>query len=343
MNNSTLQGINIEQLKTYVESTNRAFGGTGWQVPLLSFGGAGISGEGGGYGFGRVTSEQAQELVELAVDIGIKLFDTAPIYGFGLSEQRLGKFLKNKREKVYIATKSGVTWSSSKRVNMTNDPKIAEAMLLQSLRDLATDYIDLYFVHWPDPNVDIRKPLEVLAKYQMKGVIKKIGLCNTNTQDLNLAKEVVRVDVIQSEYNIFQRNAEKEIFPHCEKNSVAFMSWGSLDKGVLEGNYNLKRVYDDCDARRNAPWFNKSDLEKKVLLVEQLKKILPKGINIFDFVNSFYQSQAALSTILVGAKGVEQLDKFIRSCMVGTRPWQEYLNKNEFLERATHWNDQKEN
>jgi myo-inositol catabolism protein IolS len=327
-----------DQIRDFLQANTREFGQTGWMIPVASFGGAALSGEGGGYGFGDVSKSEAQELVSHAIDIGIKLFDTAPIYGFGLSEQRLGEFLKGKRDQVYIATKSGVTWSSSKRVNMTNDPQVAEEMLLQSLKDLRTDYIDLYLIHWPDAKVDIRSPLEILAKYQSKGVIRKIGLCNTNLEDLNKAKEITRIDVIQSEYNIFNRSAEAEIFPYCEKNQCAFMAWGPLDKGALTGNYDLKRTYDDSDARKSAPWFKKSDLEKKVHQVEKLKFLLPENVSMIEMINSFYLSQRCLSTILVGSKSSAKLDEFIASMMKGAQLWQNIKNKTEFLALAGNWN-----
>lgn len=328
----------LDQLRNTILQSTKNFGQTGWKIPVLSFGGASLSGEGGGYGFGLVSKVEAEELVNFAIDLGIKLFDTAPIYGFGLSEQRLGEFLKGKRDQVYIATKSGVTWSSSKRVNMTNDPVIAEEMLITSLRDLRTDYIDLYLIHWPDKNVDIRKPLEVLAKYQSKGVIRKIGLCNTNMDDLTKANEITTIDVIQAEYNLFNRSAEDEIFPYCSKHQCAFMSWGPLDKGALTGNYDLKRTYDDYDARKSAPWFKKSDLEKKVLVVEEMKKLLPSKIPIMHMVNSFYQSQCILSTILVGAKSPKQFNEFIESMYMGSKLWEQFDSKEQFLALANNWN-----
>lgn len=326
-------------LRTFVLSSYHAFGQTGWNIPRISFGGAAISGEGGGYGFGFVSKKEAQDLVNFALDIGINFFDTAPIYGFGLSEQRLGEFLQGKRDKVYIATKSGVTWSSSKRVNMTNDPQIAEKMLLQSLKDLRTDYIDLYFIHWPDSQVDIRKPLELLFKYQQKGVIKKIGLCNTHLEDLNKAKEITRIDVIQSEFNLFNRTAQKDILPYCKEHHCAFMSWGPLDKGALTGFYNLQRTYDDCDARKSAPWFKKSDLEKKVLKVEELKRFLPPHVTILEMITSYYQSIPELSTILVGSKSPMQLQQFLSSMLKGSELWKNFQHQEDFLISASQWNN----
>lgn len=326
-----------DQLRDYITQNRKEFGQTGWKIPPVSFGGAALSGEGGGYGFGHISKAESHELVSYALDLGINLFDTAPIYGFGLSEKRLGEFLKGKRDQVYIVTKSGVTWSSSKRVNMTNDPKVTDEMFLQSMKDLGTDYIDLYMIHWPDKNIDIRKPLEILVKYQMKGVIRKIGLCNSNLEDLTKAKELTRIDVLQSEYNLFNRNSELELFPYCQKNQCAFMSWGPLDKGALTGNYDLNRTYDNVDARKSAPWFKKSDLEKKVNLVNKMKKLLPPDKTMMQMINGFYLSEKNLSTILVGAKTPQKLHEYISSMMTGKEAWHNFKDKDHFLTMAKNW------
>ena len=126
------------------------------KMEKIGFGAASLSGAGGGYGFGR--SEAAQDLIDYAFELGIKYYDTAPIYGFGQSELELGKAIKHIREKVKIISKSGVSWHDTKRVNMTNDPEITLKMFEESLRRLDTDFIDIYMIHWPDKKIDIRYP-----------------------------------------------------------------------------------------------------------------------------------------------------------------------------------------
>ena len=172
----------------------------GKSVSAIGFGGAAISGEGGGYGFGDMSETEAKNLLSEAWDMGINLYDTAPIYGFGLSEERLGKYLP---KEAIIVSKGGVDWHSSRRVNMTNDPKVIERMFLESLKRLKREFIDVYMIHWPDAKVDIRKTMEVLSKAKHEGKIKHIGLCNTFVGDLEKAFEVDRVEVVQSEFNLF--------------------------------------------------------------------------------------------------------------------------------------------
>ena len=181
--------------------------------------------------------------------MGVRLFDSAPIYGFGLSERRMGEAFKKMREEVFLCSKSGVTWSSSKRVDMTNDPQVTQRMLEQTLRDFQSDYVDLYMIHWPDPRVDIRRPMEVLAKAKEQTKIRHIGLCNTTPEDLLKAQEIEEIEVVQSQFNLFEDSLKKDFLPELKKQGISFMSWGTLDKGILTGRVHEKRQYDRCDAR----------------------------------------------------------------------------------------------
>ena len=274
----------------------------------MAFGGAAISGEGGGYGFGNISESDAIELLHMSYELGLRIFDTAPIYGFGLSEIRMGKAFKEMREKVFIVSKSGVTWGDNKRVDMSNEPAVTTAMLEQSLRDLNTDYIDLYMIHWPDAKVDIRRPLEVLSKAKQQGKIKHIGLCNTSISDLEKAVEIDRIEVVQSEFNFFQNEIQHSLFPYLKKNNISFMSWGTLDKGILTGRVDEKRKFDESDCRSWAPWWKNADNKSKF---DAMKKIWPlldehhhTGLELALGYNLDFPE---LSVALCGAKTPDQL------------------------------------
>ena len=277
------------------------------KIPI-AFGGAAISGEGGGYGFGNITEAESIELLHLAFEKGLRIFDTAPIYGFGLSEIRMGKAFKALREKVFLVSKSGVTWHDNKRVDMTNDPATTQKMLEQSLRDLKSDYIDLYMIHWPDEKVDIRRPLEVLSKAKLQGKIKHIGLCNTNLSDLDKAVEIDRIEVVQSEFNFFENKISESLFPRLKKDNISFMSWGTLDKGILTGRVDEKRKFEESDCRSWAPWWKNADNKSKF---DALTKIWPmldhhqhSGLELALAHNLSFQE---VSVALCGAKNKEQL------------------------------------
>jgi len=278
------------------------------KIPV-AFGGASISGEGAGYGFGDITEDDAISLLNYAYDRGLRIFDTAPIYGFGTSEKRIGKAFKQNREDVFLVSKSGVTWHENLRVDMTNDPQTTQRMLEQSLRDLQTDYIDLFMIHWPDERVDIRRPLEVLAKAKLDGKIKHIGLCNTHLDDYKKACEIEKIEVLQSQLNFFEREVKDEILPLVTRDELSFMSWGTLDKGILTGRVNRDRKFDKSDCRNWAPWWKAMDKESRYKVMDRIIPHLKEhGHTALEMALSFNLAQEGCSTLLCGSRTHEQLD-----------------------------------
>jgi aryl-alcohol dehydrogenase-like predicted oxidoreductase len=266
-------------------------------VPYITFGGASISGEGGGYGFGSMSEKEASRVLKKAWESGFTLYDTAPIYGFGLSEERMGKYLPKEAK---IISKSGVDWHDTKRVNMTNDPAVTEKMLNQSLKRLNREMIDIFMIHWPDAAVDIRLPLEVLVRAQQEGKIKHIGLCNTNLEDLTKASEICEINIIQSELNLF--NQEPFLKLNNTWKDKLSMSWGTFDKGILSGRVTRDRKYSKEDCRSWAPWWNKKEVLEKIDRTKELQKILADyHISLADFC-LHYNFHYGISTCLIGLK-----------------------------------------
>lgn len=289
-----------------------------WSELPYAFGGAAVSGEGGGYGFGKVSDPQG--LLGAAYDLGVTLFDTAPIYGFGQSEVEFSKFIKDKREKVRVISKSGVYWQSSKRVDMTNDPKITQKMLEESLKRLNTEYIDLYMIHWPDANVDIRYPLEVLAKAKEQGKILEVGLCNTHLEDLKVAEEVVPVRVVQSQHNIYDQPPQ-EVVDYIKEKALSFMAWGPFDKGILTGRVTKKREqakdYDQEDCRKSAPWWNQKDVIAKCDKLGYYRQFADeKELELPELAMSYALSPDWSHIALLGAKTVNDLEKVIKGKLI---------------------------
>ncbi len=273
----------------------------------IAFGGASISGPGGGYGFGNISDEDSFSLLQESFDLGIRVFDTAPIYGFGLSEERLGRWAKRHREEVFLVSKCGVDWHDNKRVNMSNDPKIAEKMLRESLARLDTDYIDLYMVHWPDTKFDICQVWEVLVKAKERGQLKHLGLCNTNRDDLEKVRRIMPAEVVQSELNYFQRQT-LELLPSLREQDIGFMGWGTFDKGVLTGRVNGTRKFDSYDLRSQASWWKKEDRGEKYREVELMKAELTKsGRTLTEFALGFSLFHVGVDAAICGFRSSAQL------------------------------------
>lgn len=292
----------------------RPFGSLDFYVTEISFGGGSISGEGGGYGFGHIGEDHAISLLHAAFEKGINLFDTAPAYGFGLSEKRIGKSFAKKRDGVFLVTKGGITWDDNKRIRIDNSPKVIKKMLDQSLKDLRTDYVDLYMIHWPDKNVDIRKPMEYLSKAKDEGKIRSIGLCNSFPEDILKAFEIDQVSILQSEFNLFNSKAKDELFAIMNEKNIGFMSWGTLDKGILTGRVTPERRFDNVDARSYAPWWKNEDKTPKFKAMEKIHPLLREtnhsGLELaLGYVLQFNE----LSTALCGVRSLEQLESAVNA------------------------------
>jgi aryl-alcohol dehydrogenase-like predicted oxidoreductase len=300
----------------------------GKPLSRVVFGGAAVSGEGGGYGFGNMDEESSEKILNLAWESGINFFDTAPIYGFGLSEERFGRYLP---KEAVIVSKAGVDWHPNRRVNMSNDPKIVEKMLRESLKRLKREFIDVYMIHWPDKNVDIRRPLEILRKYQEKSVIGELGLCNTNLDDLKLSKDVAPIRFVQSELNFLNTNAFDQL--QDEWKNYFSMGWGTFDKGILSGSVTQERKFDASDARSWAPWWNKKDVAQKIEKVQKLKTILVDyKVSLSQFCLNYSLNHYGLSSCLIGIKTLDHL-KDVQSHL--QRPLEEQTMK----EVINRWNN----
>ncbi|MCB0421165.1 MAG: aldo/keto reductase [Bdellovibrionales bacterium] len=276
----------------------------------IGFGGAALSGEGRGYGFGEISEQESMELLHEAAQLGFKLVDLAPIYGFGLAEQKVGRALRQGlRDKIRVVSKAGVTWDRNKRVDIDYSPQKIQKMLEQSLRDLQVDSIDIYLIHWPDPRHDIRAAYEVLVRAKEEGKVQKIGLSNTYKDDIEKAQEIGPIEVIQGVWNLFDQSAQDHLFPHVRELKTDFMGWGTFDKGVATGRVTPDRQFKDpADARSWAPWWKGEDRTWKFQAMEEIQKIAgEEGVSLVSMALNTALSAPEVTYALVGARNLSQL------------------------------------
>jgi aryl-alcohol dehydrogenase-like predicted oxidoreductase len=189
-------------------------------------------------------------------------------------------------------------------------------MLEQSLVNLQSEYIDLFMIHWPDEKVDIRLPLEVLSKAKHQGKIKHIGLCNTNNSELVKAFEIDQIEVVQSQFNFFENSPKDDLFPTLNKHKIDFMSWGTLDKGVLSGRVNATRSYDKNDCRSWAPWWKGQDRSAKFNAINKITPILKeRGFSLVSLALAYNLSFKEVSTAICGARNIEQLESLLSALL----------------------------
>src|SRR5579872_428990 len=196
---------------------------TGLQVSRVALGTWAI----GGWMWGGTDERESVATIRAALDQGINLIDTAPAYGFGTSEEIVGRALLGRRSQSVIATKVGLEWQDGKvRRNATRERIVAEVH--DSLRRLRTDYIDIYQVHWPDPLVPIEETAEAMRTLHEQGKIRAIGVSNFSVAEMERFRQVAPLHVLQPPYNLFERAIEADVLPYSRANNIVTLGYGAL-------------------------------------------------------------------------------------------------------------------
>jgi len=259
----------------------------------------------GGHGVGEVDENEMINTVHCAIEQGIDLFDTAPIYGLGHSEELLGIALKGKRQSVNIATKVGLNWNTENgfKKYIDNSPESIRQSIEDSLKRLNTDYIDICFIHYPDVLNPIEDTLNELLKCKEEGKILNIGYCNLTVAELEKAKKITDI-IVQVPYNLLERNIEKELLPYCKSNNVEIMVHTPLARGFLSGKYNSHTIFKDNDRRKNDSYLSNCKLDKVIALL----KIIAYQYNMKPTqVALQWLARKSVNKIIFGVKNSEQL------------------------------------
>ena len=208
-----------------------------------------------------------------AVDRGITLIDTAPVYGFGRSEEIVGKALAEggRRKRVVIATKVGLDWKDGQPFRNASKARIHKE-IEDSLRRLRTDVIDLYQVHWPDPKVPIEETAAAMAELQRAGKIRAIGVSNFSPAQMEAFRKVAPLHTAQPPYNLFERAIERDVLPYCRDKNIVTLAYGALCRGLLAGRMNGQTQFAGDDLRRHDPKFQAPRFAQYLEAVERLDR-----------------------------------------------------------------------
>jgi len=229
----------------------------------------------GGWMWGGTDQRESVATIHAALDQGINLIDTAPVYGFGVSEEIVGAALEGIRSRAVIATKTGVEWRDGRVYRNATRARIMQEVD-DSLRRLRTDYIDIYQVHWPDPLVPVEETAEAMRSLHEQGKIRAIGVSNFSVAQMARFRQVAPLHVLQPPYNLFERAIEADILPYCLANEVATLGYGALCRGLLSGRIRPDTTFDGDDLRRVDPKFQPPRLAQYLEAVRQLDELAKK-------------------------------------------------------------------
>lgn len=260
-------------------------------------------------GWGQVDDAQSVRSIELALDLGASLFDTADAYGTGHSEEVLGSALKGRRDEAFIATKFGFTYDAAKKALLSTDLSSAyiDWASAQSLKRLGTDYIDHYITHWQDPTTPVTETMDALERLKAQGKIRSIGASNVSTGDVNAYLAAGSLDAVQQQYSMVNRDIENDLLPLCIDKGVSVLSYSSLALGLLSGKIGPERVFGGDDQRKDNPLFSQSNRQKVAGLMRDIRDIAHgHDATEAQIVIAWTLQQPGISFSLCGARTAQQ-------------------------------------
>jgi aryl-alcohol dehydrogenase-like predicted oxidoreductase len=264
----------------------------------------------GGWMWGGTDEAQSIATIRSAVERGVTLIDTAPAYGFGRSEEIVGKALAEGRlrDKVQIATKVGLAWQDG-AVFRDSRPARIRKEIEDSLRRLRTDVIDLYQVHWPDLETPFVQTARTLVDLRREGKIRAIGVSNYAPAQMEAFRAVAQLDAVQPPYNLFEREIEADVLPYAERTGLTVVSYGALCRGLLSGRMTTETRFEGDDLRKVDPKFQGERFHQYLTAVDELKTLARErfGKSVLALALRWVLDQGP-TVALWGARRPDQLD-----------------------------------
>jgi aryl-alcohol dehydrogenase-like predicted oxidoreductase len=265
----------------------------------------------GGWMWGGTDEQESIRTIHSAIDRGITLIDTAPVYGFGKSEEIVGKALASGglRQRVSIATKVGLDWTNGEPFRNATRKRIF-AEIEASLKRLGTDVIDIYQVHWPDPMTPLSETADAIGSLFKQGQIRAIGVSNFSLEQMNEFGLVAPIHSAQPPYNLFEREIEHDVLPYCARNGIAVLAYGAICRGLLSGRMNPDTKFEGDDLRRTDPKFLQPRFGQYLEAVRLLDRFAREnyGKRVIHLALRWVLDQPGVTSALWGARHPGQLD-----------------------------------
>ena len=250
-------------------------GRTGLEITRLGFGAWAVGGGDWEHGWGPQDDEESIAAINHALERGINWIDTAAAYGFGHSEQVVGRALEGLRERPYVFTKCSLLEGPGRRVvhSLSRDSILREVG--DSLARLGAEAIDLYQIHWPIPDADIEEGWGALADLKAQGLVRHIGVSNFDSEQLRRIEQIAPVETLQPQYSLIERGVERQILPYAREQGMGVIAYSPMGSGMLTGAMTRERAggLPESDWRKHDPRFNEPKLSQNLELVERLEAV----------------------------------------------------------------------
>ncbi len=295
----------------------RKLGNSDLNLSVIGLGTWAIGGNGWDYGWGPQSEADSINVIHEAIDCGINWIDTAPIYGLGRAEEVIAKTLLSTNKEVIVATKCGLRSNKLGQVqgNLKGVNILKEFDL--SRRRLNREVIDLYQIHWPNPDCDIEEAYETLLNLQLKGHVRWVGVSNFNVSQLERIKTFGKVTSLQPPYNLLDRHLEKEILPWCRANETGVICYSPLQSGLLTGKVTeewVESLPEDDWRKTKSRFFQQPHLKKNIEYVKKLKEIAQRyNHTVAELAVAWIIAQEGITSAIMGARKKGQIGEVMKA------------------------------
>jgi len=289
----------------------KTLGSSDLHLTPIGFGAWAIGGGNWEFAWGSQDDNESIAAIHRALEIGVNWIDTAAIYGLGHSEEVVAQALKTTSHKPYVFTKCSMRWHDDRSIYRSLEAKSLEEELNNSLRRLGRDTIDLYQIHWPNPQAEIEEGWETLAKFKKQGKIRFIGVSNFDVEQMKRAQKIAPITSLQPPYSMLRRAIEEEILPFAQANNIGVINYSPMVSGLLTGKMTADRVanFPQDDWRRRAPEFNEPRLSRNLRLVELLREIgRPHNVQPGVVAVAWTLHHPAITAAIVGGRSPQQVE-----------------------------------
>ncbi len=305
----------------------RRLGYTDMEFTVIGLGTWAIGGGAWMYGWGPQDDKDSISVIREAIDLSINWIDTAAVYGLGHAEEIVGKAVKGLRDKVFIATKCGRKWTQSGEIYGDLSRESIRQEMENSLRRLNMDYVDLYQIHWPDPDDKIEEAWEEMIKLKEEGKTRYIGVSNFSVAQMRRVQKIHPIASLQPKYNLLNSDIENEILPFCKENNIGVIVYSPMASGLLTGKYDRERINalpkEDWRTFRN-PDFQEPKLTRNLKIIDIMKKIGEKyDVTPSQLAITWVLRRDEVTSAIVGARKPGQISENIGGASVPKEALQE--------------------
>jgi aryl-alcohol dehydrogenase-like predicted oxidoreductase len=289
----------------------RPLGNSDLRISPIGIGAWAIGGGGWAGSMGPQNDTDSVPAIHAALDSGMNWIDTAALYGLGHSEEMVARALAGRSPRPYIFTKCERVWDEQGKIGASLKAVSIRRECEDSLRRLKTDVIDLYQIHWPEPDEDIEEGWTELARLQQAGKVRYIGVSNFNVSQMKRAQQIAPITSLQPPYSLVTREIEKEILPYAHRNNIGVIVYSPMSAGLLTGSMTKDRVaaFEAEDWRRNLPNFQEPLLSRNLELVEFLRELGRRhGRSPGELAIAWTLSNPAITGAIVGFRTVKQVE-----------------------------------